>query len=51
LAGAFESAAQSDSSLRRMQRFMAAYNLAGDIIAYCILLSRYSFGKTPTPLK
>jgi hypothetical protein len=36
LAGAFESTAQSDSSLRRMQRFMAACNLAGDLIAHLI---------------
>jgi hypothetical protein len=36
LAGAFESAAQSDSSLRRIQRFMAACNFTGDIIAHLI---------------
>ncbi|MDR1652615.1 MAG: hypothetical protein LBS01_02990 [Prevotellaceae bacterium] len=32
LASAFESAAQSDSSLRRIQRFMAACNLTGERI-------------------
>jgi hypothetical protein len=46
LAGAFECAAQSDSSLRRMQRVMAACNLAGYIITHLIfslLPHRYKY--------
>jgi len=36
LADAFETSAKSDSALRRIQRFMAEYNLASDIIARLI---------------
>jgi hypothetical protein len=36
LASAFECPAQSYSSLRRIQRFMAACNLAGDVIAHLV---------------